>query len=464
MTTTDDPVPTDERPGPPLAELAAPARQRVVALVAAGAARGDPAPAAAAAGARLRPGPPGAHRRRGDRGRARATTTSASRAAPARGAGRRGRRRRRGPRRRRRGWCAPRAGPSGSSDALAELEQEARARATPGRSRASSVAWPRPRRRCRRPAAATATSSRRRARRTPGCAAAWARSGARRAPTSSGARRARGRRHRPARPRRPPRRPASASCARPGPGSPGREAEAGSARRAARAERDEATLRARLLLDTVVDAAAGLRRELALPPAAGRRATGSSAASRRGRRARARRRVRWAPTAPRCWSSTSRCRARGCSSTATTSASPPGRPRRWRLQRDPAAAALAPLVARTGAETTVVFDAQHVGARPVVAAPRGVKVVFSPEGVIADDVIRDLVAAEPHGRVVVVVTGDREVGRRRAPRRGRACAASQPARAARAADRRHAALRHAAGPAVVGGRCWTVRHDDENRL
>ena len=44
-------------------------------------------------------------------------------------------------------------------------------------------------------------------------------------------------------------------------------------------------------------------------------------------------------------------------------------------------------------------------------APRGVRVVFSPEGVIADDVIRQLVAAEPRGRVVVVVTGDQAVTR-----------------------------------------------------
>ena len=42
-------------------------------------------------------------------------------------------------------------------------------------------------------------------------------------------------------------------------------------------------------------------------------------------------------------------------------------------------------------------------------SPRGVKVVFSPEGVIADDVIRQLVRAEPTGRVVVVVTGDQEL-------------------------------------------------------
>ena len=47
----------------------------------------------------------------------------------------------------------------------------------------------------------------------------------------------------------------------------------------------------------------------------------------------------------------------------------------------------------------------------MVAAPRGVKVVFSPVGVIADDVIRDLVAAEPQGRPVVVVSDDQEVAR-----------------------------------------------------
>jgi predicted RNA-binding protein with PIN domain len=38
-----------------------------------------------------------------------------------------------------------------------------------------------------------------------------------------------------------------------------------------------------------------------------------------------------------------------------------------------------------------------------------VRVVFSPEGVIADDVIRQYVAVEPIGRVVVVATSDRAV-------------------------------------------------------
>lgn len=72
---------------------------------------------------------------------------------------------------------------------------------------------------------------------------------------------------------------------------------------------------------------------------------------------------------------------------------------------------LAPLVARTGAETTVVFDAASSVTRPVVNAPRGVKVLFSPEGVIADDVIRELVGVEPEGRVVIVVSSDQEVAR-----------------------------------------------------
>ena len=72
---------------------------------------------------------------------------------------------------------------------------------------------------------------------------------------------------------------------------------------------------------------------------------------------------------------------------------------------------LAPLVARTGAETTVVFDAAASTVRPVVPTPRGVKALFSPPGVIADDVLRDLVAAEPSGRVLVVVTDDQAVAR-----------------------------------------------------
>lgn len=69
---------------------------------------------------------------------------------------------------------------------------------------------------------------------------------------------------------------------------------------------------------------------------------------------------------------------------------------------------LAALAARTAVEITVVFD----GAGVVTAPPRGsrgVRVLFSDPGVLADDVIRTLVAAEPEGRPVVVATSDRAV-------------------------------------------------------
>jgi predicted RNA-binding protein with PIN domain len=78
-------------------------------------------------------------------------------------------------------------------------------------------------------------------------------------------------------------------------------------------------------------------------------------------------------------------------------------------QRERLLTGLAPLAARSGAEVTVVFDAADTAERPLVNRPRGVRVLFSPVGVIADDVIRDVVAAEPRGRPVVVVSSDRAV-------------------------------------------------------
>jgi predicted RNA-binding protein with PIN domain len=80
-------------------------------------------------------------------------------------------------------------------------------------------------------------------------------------------------------------------------------------------------------------------------------------------------------------------------------------------QRDRLLGGLAPLTARSGAEVTVVFDASEIKDRPLVNRPRGVRVLYSPEGVIADDLIRELVAAEPQGRPVVVVSSDQEVAR-----------------------------------------------------
>lgn len=76
-------------------------------------------------------------------------------------------------------------------------------------------------------------------------------------------------------------------------------------------------------------------------------------------------------------------------------------------QRDRLVRQLSALAARTSAEVTVVFD----GAAVTTTRPfaRGVRVLFSAPGVQADDVIADLVRAEPTGRPVVVISSDRRV-------------------------------------------------------
>lgn len=77
-------------------------------------------------------------------------------------------------------------------------------------------------------------------------------------------------------------------------------------------------------------------------------------------------------------------------------------------QRARLVGALGVLAARTGAEVTVVFDGASVAAG-TGRQPRGVRVLFSDPGVLADDVIRDLVRAEPQGRPLVVASSDRAV-------------------------------------------------------
>ncbi|GAA4214962.1 NYN domain-containing protein [Actinocatenispora rupis] len=77
-------------------------------------------------------------------------------------------------------------------------------------------------------------------------------------------------------------------------------------------------------------------------------------------------------------------------------------------QRNRLVGALGALAARTGAEVTCVWD----GAEPVhgvAPPPRGVRVLFSRKGETADEVIRRLVRAEPDGRVLVVISSDKEV-------------------------------------------------------
>jgi predicted RNA-binding protein with PIN domain len=56
-----------------------------------------------------------------------------------------------------------------------------------------------------------------------------------------------------------------------------------------------------------------------------------------------------------------------------------------------------------------VFDGAQLDGPVRLTQPRGVRVLFSAPGEIADELIRRLVAAEPPGRPVVVVSSDREV-------------------------------------------------------
>ncbi|MFI9272489.1 NYN domain-containing protein [Kitasatospora sp. NPDC052896] len=70
---------------------------------------------------------------------------------------------------------------------------------------------------------------------------------------------------------------------------------------------------------------------------------------------------------------------------------------------------LAMLAQRTQAEVTCVFDGQDLDVPVIMAPPRGVRVRFSRTGQTADELIRQLVRAEPQGRPVVVVSADREV-------------------------------------------------------
>jgi predicted RNA-binding protein with PIN domain len=78
-------------------------------------------------------------------------------------------------------------------------------------------------------------------------------------------------------------------------------------------------------------------------------------------------------------------------------------------QRTRLLAGLGALAARTGAETTVVFDGADRVTPLAPASPRAVRVLFSRTGETADEVLLRLVDAEPRGRPVVVVSSDREV-------------------------------------------------------
>jgi predicted RNA-binding protein with PIN domain len=179
------------------------------------------------------------------------------------------------------------------------------------------------------------------------------------------------------------------------------EADAQAARQAAREARQADEVRLALLVDTLDGAVTGLRRELALGGSGPRPADlvrGASAAQGAVGRAddpAALDRLLALPSV--------HVVVDGYNVTKT------GYPELALVdQRERLGQQLAPLAARTGAEVTVVFDGAGVVAVPN-ASPRGVRVLFSDPGVLADDVIRALVAAEPEGRPVVVVTSDRAV-------------------------------------------------------
>ncbi|MER5887722.1 NYN domain-containing protein [Streptomyces sp. NPDC001941] len=187
------------------------------------------------------------------------------------------------------------------------------------------------------------------------------------------------------------------------------EASVESARRAAREGRSVEDMRLRLLLDTVLDAAQGLRRELALPPASVRPADTVDAVEP----------GRMSPKdiAARALSETdpalldqllalpqAHLVVDGYNVTKTGYPTMPLEKQRLRLL-----GGLAMVAAQTGAEVTCVFDGAELAAPVLLAPPRGVRVLFSKAGVTADELIRQLVRAEPPGRPVIVVSTDREV-------------------------------------------------------
>lgn len=175
------------------------------------------------------------------------------------------------------------------------------------------------------------------------------------------------------------------------------EAAVEAARRGAREGRSGDDMRLWLLLDTVVQAAQGLRRELALTPTDERPADSVVAPS--GADA----------SGPGVGLDQLLATPRvhliidGYNVTKTGYGDLPLEAQRQRL-----VSRLGAVAAQTGAEVTVVFDgAERLPVAP--ASPRGVRVRFSDIGHTADELIGRLVGAEPRGRSLIVVSTDGEV-------------------------------------------------------
>jgi predicted RNA-binding protein with PIN domain len=187
------------------------------------------------------------------------------------------------------------------------------------------------------------------------------------------------------------------------------EAEAAllASRRAVRDGRSLEDSRARLLLDTVVEAAGALRRELALPPVSARPADLVDAAA-PGDAVGAAERALLSDDPALLDQLLSLPQVHlivdGYNVTKT------GYPDlSLEKQRTRLLTGLSNLAARCGAEVTCCFDGAALEGRVPAAAARGVRVLFSNPGETADELIRRLVRAEPTGRPVCVVSSDREV-------------------------------------------------------
>ncbi|HET6210394.1 MAG TPA: NYN domain-containing protein [Jatrophihabitans sp.] len=181
------------------------------------------------------------------------------------------------------------------------------------------------------------------------------------------------------------------------------EQEAG--RRSQRAAREHDEARLWVLLETITAAATGLRRELALTEPGNRPADAVTAGQDQA-------------AAGRPWTVDGSLLQRlldgphvhlivdGYNLTKTGYGTLPLADQRSRL-----VSSLGPLAARTGIEVTVAFDgtAAPVGAAASGSTPRGVRVLFSAPGQLADDLIRALLRAEPAGRTVVVASSDQAV-------------------------------------------------------
>jgi len=187
------------------------------------------------------------------------------------------------------------------------------------------------------------------------------------------------------------------------------EATAEAARRAAREGRNVDDVRLRMLLDTLVDAAQGVRRELALPtmiakPADAVGGVEPDKLAHRNLPGRALsdddpQLLDRLLTLPQV-----HLVVDGYNVTKTGYGELPLADQRRRLL-----SGLGGLAAQTRAEVTCVFDGAELDAPVAIGAPRGVRVLFSHPGQTADELIGELVRAEPSGRAVVVVSSDREV-------------------------------------------------------